>query len=238
MESFGSRSIVPTALLRNVFETNTQNGSGESGLSVRQIPPPAAAIHSRHRDGVQVGVMASAVTRPAMWNCAPLKLRIPGCVPCVGPIMSQTNGSLALLPPFVPSLFSPYVLKVFCAFAVALRGIVPSGNARLANFSSAALPGVAPVSSSSASGLTVIRGDRAYLAVRRVALHEPLVARGWIVADLNCLAAEISGNENSKQCDDSVVIRRSTQAQCWHELPPVRLQRFEFENADLKNEAA
>ena len=95
------------ALLRKLLDVNTQYGSGDSGLSVRQIPPPAAAIQSRQRDGVQVGVIASAVTRPAMWNCAPLKLRMPGWVACVGPIKFHTNGSFGLFPPLVPSLFSP-----------------------------------------------------------------------------------------------------------------------------------
>src|SRR5438128_4235363 len=105
------------------------------------MPPPAAAIHRRHLDGVQVGVIANAVTRPAMWNCAPLKLKMPGCVACVGPIKFQTNGSFGLFPPCVPSLFSPYVAKVCCAICVALRGILLAGYARRANFSSAALVG-------------------------------------------------------------------------------------------------
>ena len=45
--------------------------------------------------------------RPAMWNWAPLKLRMPGWVACVGPIKFHTNGSFGLFPPLVPSLFSP-----------------------------------------------------------------------------------------------------------------------------------
>src|SRR5919202_617764 len=77
--SFGSRSIVPIAFDRNDFDVNTQYGSGENGLSVRQMPPPAAATHRRQSEFVvHVGVWIIAVTRPAMWKSAPLKLRMPG----------------------------------------------------------------------------------------------------------------------------------------------------------------
>src|SRR5436305_73271 len=102
--------MVPMALLLNPFDTNTQYGSGENGLSVRQIPPPAAAAQRRQLEfEVQVGVVASAVIRPDMWYCAPLKLRMPGCVACVGPIRLHAKGWLVLLAFPVPSLFSPYV---------------------------------------------------------------------------------------------------------------------------------
>src|SRR5918912_2515880 len=95
--SVGSRSIVPIAFDRNPFETKTQYGSGENGLSVRQIPPPAAATQSRQFEfSVQTGVLIIDVTRPAMWNSAPEKLRTPGCVACVGPISDHSNGWFVL----------------------------------------------------------------------------------------------------------------------------------------------
>ena len=122
LESFGSRSMVPMAFDRKPLETKTQYGSGESGLSVRQMPPPAAATHRRHCEfEVQTGVMANAVMRPAMWNCAPLKLRMPGWVACVGPIRLHSNGWFGLLAFPVASLFSPYVCQVCCDVSLALR---------------------------------------------------------------------------------------------------------------------
>src|SRR5436190_21738619 len=106
--SLGSRSIVPIALLLKPFEVKTQYGSGENGLSVRQMPPPAAATHSRQFElDEQVGVLIIDVTRPAMWYWAPEKLRMPGWVRCVGPITDHSNVLLVLFAFPVSSLFSP-----------------------------------------------------------------------------------------------------------------------------------
>ena len=90
--SFGSRSSDPIALLLNPFDVKTQYGSGDSGLSVRQMPPPAAAIHNRHRLVVHVGEIATAVMRPDVRYCAPEKVRRPGIVAWIGPTRSHTNG--------------------------------------------------------------------------------------------------------------------------------------------------
>src|SRR5919199_3724893 len=136
LASFGSRSIVPTAFEGKPFETNTQDGSGENGLSVRQIRPPAAATQSRQFEFVvQTGVFTIDVTRPAMWNSAPEKLRIPGCVACVGPISDHSNGLFVLFALPVYCLFSPYVAHVFEATCAAFAGIVPVGSAWRRNLS-------------------------------------------------------------------------------------------------------
>src|SRR5919197_3675757 len=115
--------MLPTALLRNPLETNTQYGSGENGLSVRHMPPRAAASHKRQFEFVvQTGVLIIAVTRPAMWNCAPEKLRTPGCVACVGPISDHSNGLFVLFALPVYCLFSPYVLNVCSATCAEFAG--------------------------------------------------------------------------------------------------------------------
>src|SRR5437868_5897574 len=95
------------------------------------MPPPAAAAQRRQLEfEVQTGVLMSAVMRPAMWYCAPLKLRTPGWVACVGPIRLHSNAWFVLLALPVPSLFSPYVPKVWSAIWAAFGGMVPVGDAR------------------------------------------------------------------------------------------------------------
>jgi hypothetical protein len=53
------------AFVAKLPEINVQDTPlPESALVVRQTPPPAAAIQTRHRLLLQLGSTASAVTRP------------------------------------------------------------------------------------------------------------------------------------------------------------------------------
>src|ERR1700751_1789416 len=70
----------------NVHETP----SPERALSVRQTPPPAAAIHTVQLLLLQAGSMASAVTRPDTLNAAPLNVSTAGSSSPLGPASVQT----------------------------------------------------------------------------------------------------------------------------------------------------
>jgi hypothetical protein len=62
--SVGSTISVPMAFEAKLPEMKSHLGSPSSALSVRQMPPPAAATQSRHDLSVQLGAIAIAVTRP------------------------------------------------------------------------------------------------------------------------------------------------------------------------------
>ncbi len=66
MASVGSTRSEPNELVGRPAETDSQSGWAARALPVRQMPPPAAATHTRQvaGTGAHVGSIASAVTRP------------------------------------------------------------------------------------------------------------------------------------------------------------------------------
>src|SRR4051812_20274642 len=83
---------VPIALMPNEPDTFVHAGVVAIALSVRQMPPPAAASHMRQTDRLHLLLMASAVTRPetcigAAWKSK--KFSTFGCVAVVGPTSCQ-----------------------------------------------------------------------------------------------------------------------------------------------------
>src|SRR5690242_2467604 len=87
------------ALVAKLPEINVQLGPlVDSALSVRQIPPPAAATHRRQFVVLQLGAMASAVMRPEAKYCDPLYVRIEGTFVVVGPISVHEAATTASSP--------------------------------------------------------------------------------------------------------------------------------------------
>src|SRR5690349_18339100 len=95
----------PKALVGRSSGGAIQAGVAASALSVRQMPPPAAATHSRHGapagadDLPQFGSIASAVTRPDSCVLGPCCVAgsknwpdCPGTFPVTGPSADQAPG--------------------------------------------------------------------------------------------------------------------------------------------------
>src|SRR5216117_206287 len=75
------------AFVPKLSERNVQLAPDpDRALSVRQTPPPAAPTQTRQRLVLQLGSIASAVTRPEVKYSVPLKVRMSGASDLLGPI--------------------------------------------------------------------------------------------------------------------------------------------------------
>src|SRR3954451_4731775 len=85
----------------NMLERYVQFGSAARALSDRQMPPPAAAIQTRHVLRLHFGSTTRAVTRPETWKSEAWlsnTFRTDGCVAVDGPASSQFFGRIAPRP--------------------------------------------------------------------------------------------------------------------------------------------
>ena len=84
--SLGSTTSEPSALVGRPAVTACHVGCGSRPLFVRQMPPPAAATHTRQPEPApQFWSMASAVMRPEVIESRRLSVVGPGATPTVGP---------------------------------------------------------------------------------------------------------------------------------------------------------
>src|SRR6187551_534610 len=88
----------------------------DKALSVRQTPPPAAAIQTVHLLLEHAGSTASAVTRPEVVYAAPLKVNIAGKFAVLGPASVQVPTAFFFACDFI-------FAHAFFALTVKLNGI-------------------------------------------------------------------------------------------------------------------
>src|SRR6478672_5038685 len=120
---------VPMAFVAKSPETNVQFGDPERAFVVRQIPPPAAPIHTRQLDCEHAGSTAIAVMRPDVTYCAPEKVSRLGICAWLGPTSDHEP------PPALPLLFPDFPLSFVhacCALSVSCTGTSSAGYARSA----------------------------------------------------------------------------------------------------------
>src|SRR6266446_2699600 len=140
VESFGSSKSDPIALVLKLPEINVQFAPDpERALSVRQTPPPAAAAQTRQPVFPQFGEIASAVIRPDVTYCAPLKVKILGSTALLGPIRCQAP--TVFLPFPTPLVVATNRLNPEMALRLASVGMSSNGIARWAKSSKAAASG-------------------------------------------------------------------------------------------------
>src|SRR4051812_35076152 len=89
--SVGSTINEPIALVGRPVSTASHSGTVALASSVRQMPPPAAAIHRRQLPGdPQEGSIAIAVTRPEVTESLRLSVTGPGANGRSGPKNCQS----------------------------------------------------------------------------------------------------------------------------------------------------
>src|SRR2546421_3534054 len=118
---------VPMAFVAKVGEMDFHAGVVASALSVRQIPPPAAAIHRRQKVALHPGATAKAVTRPDVTYSRPLYVIGAGNVAMLGPNSFQFRNGFAGLSAIVSCWRISKACQDRIAFSVAVKGISTAG---------------------------------------------------------------------------------------------------------------
>src|SRR2546421_9610918 len=106
---------------------NFQVGVVASALSVRQIPPPAAATQRRQNVALHPGARANAVTRPDVTYSRPLYVRGAGNVAMLGPNSFQFRNGFAGLSAIGSCWRISNACQDLIAFSVAVKGMSTAG---------------------------------------------------------------------------------------------------------------
>src|SRR4029077_18448033 len=201
------------AFVLKLLEINVQLGVVASALSVRQIPPPAAAAHTRQLVVLQSGAMASAVTRPEVIYSVPVNVKIDGSTAVLGPIIchglvvATRVVAEVVVAEVVAAVRSLMLLNAACAFKVAEKGMSVAGYARFAYSSSAAASGPRSSSGPGRVRLFPTNASRSLLNLPNVfssAGDFPATSKLDGAVDTNAIAAaaDISVTANAKRtCD-------------------------------------